>query len=140
MNRKHIAVLAAIPLVLTGLAACGGDDSDAASSSSAPPATYDSVVELKNAAVEAGYTCTSWKQDDRVQNAAQSGQCSDSDVFSTYLTSDAVQSTITGLKSLGSGVHVLAGENWIINAPSSKLPALRDELGGTIVKAPATTR
>ncbi|MDK9342142.1 hypothetical protein [Propionibacterium freudenreichii] len=134
-TRQLPALVTAAPLLL---AACGSNNSSTqATPSPTPKSTYDTVVELRDAAMSAGYPCPAWTSDNKVQNAAQSGRCSDKDVFSIYLTSDAVQQTVTAQKRLGAGIHVLVGQNWIINAPAANLPTLKTALGGTIVEAPA---
>ena len=81
MNRKHIAVLAAIPLVLTGLAACGSNGQDDAASASpsssisssshtpkaststrSTPITATSPSDLRDQLTGLGLSCLSWDE------------------------------------------------------------------------------
>lgn len=99
-----------------------------------PRATYGEVVELRDAAVAAGYPCPSWKQDNKVTLAAGSGSCSSADVFSVYLTQDAVQQLVTKAKGLPGNRTWLVGQNWVINAPDSAIAKLQPILGGQRVQ------
>ena len=124
------SVVAAATLVLAG---CDGGTEPAeptAASSPTPLGDVGTVLELKDAAVAAGYECPSWTQDDRVAAAAQSGTCSDADVFTVWTNEEAKQAMIGLLKSLGDA-SLLVGPNWVINGEDA--PALQEELGGTVV-------
>ncbi|WP_432560605.1 hypothetical protein [Granulicoccus sp. GXG6511] len=98
------------------------------------------MVELRDAAVAAGYDCPEWAETNVVKLAAGSGRCSDQDVFSVYLTQQDVSTSVQNLKALGAGVHLLTGPNWIINVRPAHLEPLREKLGGTIVIAAESTR
>lgn len=114
---KSLAAVAAVLL----LAACG-----------APEARrYQSVTELRDAAVAAGYDCPDWRETNVVAAAAGSGTCSSSDVFSVYLTEQDVSTAAGRLKTLG--VSALAGPNWIINTRPEHLQGLQEKMGGMIV-------
>jgi len=92
------------------------------------------VTELRDAAVAAGYPCPSWVQTNKVEAAAESGNCSDADVFSTYATPGQLEDAVTRLKAMN-GVFksvVLVGENWIINSDNAR--DLRSKMGGTILR------
>ncbi|MCC3299780.1 hypothetical protein [Arthrobacter caoxuetaonis] len=136
------AVFAAGSLVLTG---CGGSSADTTSglapepSETAPPAnggTYATVVELKDAFVEAGGECPAFDQDNAVTLAAESADCSDSAVLSTFLSSSTIDQLIQDNKEVFADIDFemnpwLVGENWVINAPGAA--ELREKLGGTVV-------
>lgn len=92
---------------------------------------YESVTELRDAAIAAGYECPSWVQSNNVKNASESGTCTDADVFAVYPSSEAVQETVDAAKASFGGVW-LVGENWTINAPTVVLPNLQKVLGGTV--------
>ena len=132
MSHMTLAKKSALVALAALLAGCSG--APAASPTPTPQATYGHVVELKDAAVRAGYECSDWQQANIVTLAASSGTCSSADVFSVYLSSDAVQQVVVAQKGLPGDVHLLVGQNWIINAPAESLPALRDALGGQIVE------
>lgn len=97
------------------------------------------------AAVAAGYSCPSWQQDNVVTLAAESGRCSDTDVFTTYLSMEAVQEMAQGMKESDLAMQetveemggeplptttLLVGPNWIINSPDAA--ELQPELGGSV--------
>lgn len=141
---KTAGVVMALLLGLA-LAGCGSDDEPEAAtapSSSSPtsqgPKTFSSVGELKDAAVAAGLACPSWKQDNVVQAAAESGTCSDETVLSTYATDADLQTAIGNLRDINELMKeqkleptpILIGPNWIINAPDA--PSLTGALGGTV--------
>jgi hypothetical protein len=101
--------------------------------------TYGSVVELRDAAVDAGYFCKHWREDDQVTNAAESGSCSDADVFCIYASTRdrdrQVRQTRANnelLKDAGIPPSVvLFGPNWSINVEDkSAANMLRATLGG----------
>lgn len=151
MKRTVTAAAAAVVLawVLTG---CGSGDEPAAvkqasespaSSTPSPTgpekdATYSSVTELKDAAVAAGYQCTNWVQDNKVNLAAESGHCSDEDLLSTFATEADLQSQLETSKSMDellkdNGIATtptLIGPNWMIHGLG--VAALADQLGGTV--------
>lgn len=149
--------------LLLVLAACGnseGSDRPAAaparsgSVSPSPTATavvaasYDSVVELKDAAVKAGYTCASWKEDDKVTLATESGTCSDADVFtifdrdSTNLHKQVQTYKEFQQEAASAGIDpssILVGPNWIINGDPTSLAILGVHIGGDIIDGPAAS-
>lgn len=148
--RILIASVAAV-LLLSG---CSGDsDAETAGDADSSPtpsaatpsveanASYGTVEQLRDAAVAAGYPCPAWKLENKVTLAAQSGQCSDADVFSTFASSGDLQSQLDSYKGTDdmladAGVDVdphLVGPNWIITGPG--VDALQGTLGGTVVSA-----
>lgn len=143
MNKRGIAAAALIAgsLAMTG---CGGSAETpsgpaAQPSETAPPAsggTYATVVELKDAFVEAGGSCPAFNQTNAVTLAAESASCSTSTVMSTFLSGSAIEELIQSNKELYAEVDIdpnpwLVGENWVINDPDAA--AMREKLGGTVV-------
>ncbi|MBK9087494.1 MAG: hypothetical protein IPL80_19880 [Sterolibacteriaceae bacterium] len=124
-----------IALSLAVLSGCSGGAQSVTPTSTTPqPARdmeYPTVVALKDAAVRAGYPCPSWSQDNRITKAAESGSCTDADVFSTYLSHESRDSVVTFLKTSGVSVTLLVGPNWIISSKSA--PSLQSALGGVVV-------
>lgn len=125
-------------LALTG---CGGRDERAADSVSTPSpspvadARYGTVVELKDAAVLAGYECKNWRQTDVVKLAAQSGSCSNADVFATFASEGDLQAQLDTFREIDAMFNDeptprLVGPNWVINAPEAA--TLQNALGGTV--------
>ncbi len=146
MKTGGLAVAAAIVIALS---ACGAGESEPSSESSPSTSTtptpvvekdarYGTVEALKDAAIEAGYECKNWKQDDKVTLAAESGHCSGADVFATYVSEADLQSQLETFRSFGElfeeeGVEkdpVLFGPNWSING--ARAVELQPILGGTI--------
>lgn len=98
-------------------------------------ARYGSVVELRDALIAAGYKCPSWLQDDRIKLAAESGQCSDADVLSTYATQADLDEYVDGWRSLGLEDNpIVVGPNWVLNLPEEAIPQVRERLGGTVFR------
>lgn len=144
-----VAAIAAVGIfVLTG---CGDGGSDAqAVASSTELGSVGTVAELKDAAVAAGYACPSWVQDNVVTLAAESGRCTDSDVFTTYLSESSREEAVQTLKGMAKDTRemfaddddvdstlldeevLLVGPNWIIN--SDDAPSLQPTLGGQVVR------
>ena len=119
------------------LAGCSGSGANESSPTPTPtgPTRYDSVTALRDVAVDAGYSCPSWRQTDQVLKAAQSGTCSDQDVFSIYLSNESVETAVLALKQgAPAKMYLLTGANWIINAPGDDVYSLKDALGGTVVE------
>lgn len=102
---------------------CGGDT------------TYSSVEDLRDAAIDAGLECSSWEQDNKALNAAESGSCADRKyVFSTYATEADLQAAVsrsaTWADLLETDEAAVIGENWIIKGPD--VEDLAKDLGGTV--------
>lgn len=117
---------------------------EAATTESSSPAiarnvSYDTVVALKAAAVAAGYACPHWVEDDQVRNAAESGSCSEDDVFAIYASDSSrdrqVQQTKDNNETLRAADiatgYVLFGPNWSILVDGKEAADfLRAALGG----------
>lgn len=141
----------ALSVALLALVGCGADDkpdskpssssSAAPSPSATPDAAYGSVEDLKDAAVAAGYMCRRWRVTNKVALAAESGNCSASDVFTTYASDGDLQHQLNRDKGnadllieydIDPGI-ALVGPNWMIHGDDAKVRPLQDALGGTIV-------
>src|SRR5215203_4347338 len=98
-------VSALLGLLVAGCSGEAGQQTETSSPTAAATPTpsknlrYDSVVELRDAAVEAGYSCPNWKQDNVVTNAKQSGTCTDEDVFTIYATDSDLEAQIETTKA-----------------------------------------
>lgn len=122
MSKKLLATLVATSLLFTG---CGPDKTGG---------SYDDVEALRDAFVKAGGSCDDWNLSNKVNGAAQSGECGTDTVLSTYLTHDAVQDRIAETKEsiFGEmGGEWLTGENWVINTDDVR--GIQKKMGGTIV-------
>lgn len=150
---KRVGGVAAVVAAVGVLVGCGGGDTTEPSvpaTSSQALGEVGTVAELKDAAVAAGYACPNWRQDNVVKLAAESGRCSDSDVFSTYLSESTRDELVQALKDMTKDTRemladdedvdptlldeevLLVGPNWVIN--SSEAVSLQGKLGGQIVR------
>lgn len=148
VGKAGVGVLAGAMMALS-LAGCAGDNTADAPGASAdgineaakkiePDQRYGTVHALMEAAVEAGYECKRWRQTDKVTLAAESGNCSSNDVFSTYASDGDLQSQLETERAVedmfaDAGIEpdpTLVGPNWIIKSP--KIGALQPVLGGTV--------
>lgn len=138
MNAKLLAAVAIAAVLLSG---CASQAEPApAGTPTLPPAdggSYSTVLELKDAFVAAGGSCSEFDQTNAVKLAAESGKCGSEVVLSTYLSSDDVSQVIQNVKELNDDLNFqdgavwLAGQNWIINGPNAK--DMRERLGGRLV-------
>lgn len=146
MIRAAVVVRSAgLVLAVAQLVSCGGDGNlptevtQATSDAPAQAVEYGSVTELKDAAVEAGYTCSSWVVENVVALAAESGSCGDDSVLSTYASQVDLQSQLDVEKEASklltdNGIEttpVLVGPNWLFKAPEAV--ELRESLGGVLI-------
>lgn len=151
MNRLSAALATVAVLALAG---CGGSATSAGPVSSpaasqttstpepvaVPKASYGTLVELRDAAIAAGYPCPTWTQDNAVVFAAESGSCSEDDVFMTYASAGQLEEAVSTRKAMNKMLTeknieagpTLVGENWTINTDSAF--DLQAELGGTILR------
>lgn len=141
MSKWVIVVAVAAGALLTG---CGGSDptakAPAVPKSHGPvkDARYSGVTDLKDAAVQAGFSCPNWVQDNKVKLAAESGTCSDSDVFATFASDGDLQQQLDLTRSMNDLLKennvapdpTLVGPNWTILSPQA--PELATKLGGTV--------
>lgn len=93
------------------------------------------MVELRDAAVDAGLPCPRWRQTDRYEVAAEFGKCSGATALSTYSTSADLQEAVTTLRALNlplgeEATPILVGANWIIQSPH--VPKIAGRLGGAV--------
>lgn len=138
MSRTRVVpVVFACALTLSAaLSGCATQSASSASKSIAPKpkSTYSTVIELRDAFIAAGGDCPDWQMTNRVKLAAQSGECSGSVVLSTYLSASTRDEVILALKGVSDpgAVHLLVGENWIINTKAPE--GLVDKMGGTVVR------
>jgi hypothetical protein len=109
---------------------------------------YASVVDLRDAVVKAtGYPCPSWKQDDVVTLAAESGSCSDDDVFSIYASDQKLEDQVSTTKELNkmsrdasvAPTPTLVGPNWMVNIPAEWASRVQAGIGGELRAGDETT-
>lgn len=138
LGMRNILAALILPLALTG---CGDDKGSSESPVVAETnSRYSSVEDLRDAAIEAGYDCRNWKQDNVVDLAAESGHCSDADVFMVFATDSDLAAQVSTLRELNEmsrdyGIDPdvnLVGPNWIIQNEAAD--ELADDLGGTILR------
>jgi hypothetical protein len=133
-------------LVLTALLAAGCSGAGATGASSTPSPTpspskdirYNTVVELRDAVVAAGYRCPNWQPntgDDGPKYAKESGTCTEEDVFSIYTSDTDVDNQVDLSVGL---IEMLVGPNWILNlgegqAGQANRERVQAAIGGKIV-------
>lgn len=145
MNRVRTALAVGALLIAAG---CGGGSSSDGSDKAATKPTskalgnVSSVVALRDALIAAGYDCPSWKQDNIVKLAAESGSCDDDSVLSTFASDSDLQAQLDTTRALNQmsvdanvqPTPVLVGPNWMFSAPEAGEYA--SEVGGTVVSPP----
>ena len=145
---KHaMSLLAALALGATALSGCSGaatpsqaqQVSASATPSPSPTKTvpvngehYSSVQSLMEAFVLAGGACSGYAQTDNVTLAAQSGTCGKGAVLTIYSSVSDRDGVVANMKQFSDmvGMHLLVGENWIINDAS--VATVQPKLGGTL--------
>lgn len=153
MRRRPTLSVGTLLITLFTAAGCNGDKSaseeqpptdlspsPAASRSAVMPRTYSTVIELRDAAIAVGYACPRWQQDNVVQFAAESGSCTDDDVFATYATEAQRGEAVSTAKEANqmlkenniAATPSVFGSNWSIS--TSRASELAKKLGGTVVR------
>jgi hypothetical protein len=92
------------------------------------PVRYDSVEELRDAAVGAGYPCPNWTLREGPEFASETSECNEDDVFSIYATDADLQSQLE--RSAGVIENLLVGPNWMINIPAQYVDRVQAGIGG----------
>jgi hypothetical protein len=127
MLKRSKVVFASIAISLSVLTGC---------SQAEQKSTYDSVDELRVAFEKAGGNCSEWDQNNAVEGALESGNCSSSNVLSIYSTQEEAIEVAENIERIslefGLTPHLLVGENWLVNDPDVAL--YQDELGGTLIQ------
>jgi hypothetical protein len=127
MLKRSKVVFATIAISLSVLTGC---------SQAEQKSTYDSVDELRVAFENAGGNCSEWVQDNAVERALQSGNCSSSNVLSIYANQEDANEAAKNIEKLltefGLTPHLLVGENWIVNDPD--VAEYQDDLGGILIQ------
>lgn len=148
--RHHTSSLGALLLGVVTLTGCGGGGSftstaPTATSTSIPTKTvpangehYSSVGSLKSAFIGAGGDCSVYEETNQVTLAAESATCGKSTVLSIYSSVADRDAAVDGLKQFADmiGMHLLVGENWIVN--DKNVTQYQPKLGGTLVTRKAT--
>jgi peptidoglycan/xylan/chitin deacetylase (PgdA/CDA1 family) len=130
-----ISACAAILSATTGGNAAQPPSSSAPSNTGSPTAArYNSVADLRDAAVKAGYPCPNWEpfERGRTKHAQEAGQCFDEDVFSIY-ANDADRGDQLAL-SMSVAENLLVGPNWLINIPGEHVERVQAGIGGEHVE------
>jgi hypothetical protein len=123
MKSHALVALALVSLVLAG---CGSGAK-----------SYNTVVELRDAAIEAGLPCPGWTMTN-VSLAKESATCSDSSTLSVYTSTAARDEQLKNTDNflggaLGKQVR-LVGPNWILSYYKHDLTPFQKKLGGEIQK------
>ncbi|MFC7847081.1 hypothetical protein ACFUTU_01245 [Arthrobacter sp. NPDC057388] len=141
--KTGLLILAAFSLaVLNGCASAEPSTSvvQSITATPTPPAdggSFSTLAELQEAYVAAGGDCGNLDQANNVKLAAESGNCNDQTVISTYISTADVSQVIQNVKALNEEIDFqsddvwLTGQNWIINGPDAA--DMQEKLGGRLV-------
>lgn len=118
--RKALGLLACATLSAGMLSACGGEQE------------FDDLIDLRDAAIDAGLDCDDWKRRD-----VQSGSCGSDSVLFVYESESVrkreVQDNLDNLVLARFEYDYVVGKNWAISAPDAGAAEyLQEELGGEI--------
>lgn len=139
-QKLMIAVCVLGTTLLSGCAGGEGTGVAPATTSATPTKTVpvngdhqSSVLSLRNAFVDAGGDCSTYKESNQVTRAAESGTCGSGTVLSVYSSTVDRDAVVDGMKQFADlvGMNVLVGENWIIN--DKQAAQYQPKLGGTLV-------
>ncbi|KTF03516.1 hypothetical protein HMPREF3167_07405 [Trueperella sp. HMSC08B05] len=130
-------ILATITIALA-LAGCSDSTSSNETTKPTPEVTrtlsgtYNSVAELRDAAVDAGYTCDNWTDGEWNQ-----GTCSEADFFAVFTNQGSRSAYIHKAQAAGESFTALVGDNWYIAGDEAALKELEGKLDGTVEQVEA---
>jgi hypothetical protein len=125
--KKSFKALTYVVLAAIALTSCSNS-----SASSSKGKSFETLLEMRDAFIVVGGDCSDWKQENAVKLALESGDCSDSNVLSIYSSRAAADEQNRAFKKMISEIlpseieedrpiHLLVGENWILNESDMKL-------------------
>lgn len=121
MRRRAVVVVA----LMVSMAACAS-----------PEKRYDSALELRSAAVNAGLNCTRYNPMTPPSGAASAGHCVGSGSHAEFVVYNGDDAASKGAdeaqRRLGSGDAMLVGPNWYLSAAASEVSDLHDAVGGEV--------
>ena len=132
-----VAALLGIPLAACGSSNAASTNTSTSDRAAARPTSFDSIEDLRDAAVAAGLDCPDWHLSTRSAPAVAGGDCSDDAALSLYPDSASALDGAHALSDLlgGAGMDytLRVGENWVISGDSA---APLDDLGGNVISGP----
>jgi len=136
---KMIHVSAAVVAASGLLMSCSNSSGD-----SVQPKRFETVIEMRDAYIEAGGDCPNWELS-TVSLAIGSGSCSDSSVLSIYSSREIANEQNSQMKayilemfpsSLNDRLTLLVGENWILNdSDSTAFNEFKSLYGGDVISS-----
>ena len=125
--KKSFKALTYVVLAAIALTSCSNS-----SASSSKGKSFETLLEMRDAFIVVGGDCSDWKQENAVKLALESGACGGSNVLSIYSSRAAADEQNRAFKKMISEIlpseieedrpiHLLVGENWILNESDMKL-------------------
>lgn len=144
-----LAAAAVSIVVLSGCGSSAQSDSSASEETTptptptvtTPPAdggSFSSLADFQQAYIAAGGDCSGLDFANSITLAAESGNCNDQTVISTYISSADVSELIQKNKALNEALDSdsdtvwLTGQNWVLNSPDAA--AMQEKMGGRLVR------
>ena len=135
--KKSASVVANAIVVAILLVSCS-----TSSGNSTTEQRFESLIGMRDAYIEAGGDCPDWKLG-TVKLAIGSGSCSDANVLSIYSSREIANEQNSSMKrfvqesfpeSLSDTLHLLVGENWILNdSDMDLLEEFKNRHGGDLI-------
>ena len=133
-RRKVAVIVVAVLVVLVGGVAGAVTFLDHRSSS------YSDLLELRDAAVDAGLNCSKWERNDIPEREIQAGVCTGGDGGMLLMYTDSAKRTDdvaemrTRLAAKGTNYTLLVRDNWVIATPTGTAADLADDMGGEVLQ------
>ena len=121
----RFGALVTLSLLSILLVACGGDGSE----------RYDTLTQLRDAAVAAGLECPAWETMTRLDGSLR-GDCSSTALVVLFSDQGQRDDAVDALREANDfeaaySYPVLVGENWLVNSPQA--PDLQNFMRGEVV-------
>jgi hypothetical protein len=156
MKRFHQFFLPFFVLIsILGFTSCSSNRNSDSSSDTVPSDSssttvvvekrFESITEMRDLFIEVGGSCPSWKQENQVTLALETGSCSESNVMSIYSSRAVAEEQNRAYKKFvldvmpswvqeDRPISLLVGANWILNETNSTtVGAFQAAFGGDLI-------